>query len=95
MRQKLRLLQLSEVLPAPVAGLLTSDVATDLQRMRMAVEVSDCRNEGSGEKLRLVEHLITGKGLSRACHFGGCNRQDDGAKAGAGSFPLRCVRYSI
>jgi len=45
--QQLQKLLLFEVLPAPVAGLLTSDVATDLQRMRMAVEVSEGRKEGT------------------------------------------------
>ena len=38
----------SEVLPAPVAGLLTSDVATDLQRMRLAVEADRELRMGGG-----------------------------------------------
>lgn len=56
------------VLPAPVAGLLTSDVATDLQRMRMAVEAAtgktmeprlklDQREEEREQKLSMAEDL--------------------------------------
>ena len=70
MCQKLKLLQLFEVLPAPVAGLLTSDVATDLQRMRMAVEVSEGRKEGTlwqktllsvTCRVRFISEAATGK----------------------------------